>query len=214
MTIPTTEQILGGGGPAAKFEAPGDAIEGTIIHKDVNQETDYKTGEKKFYPRSGDPMWQIIATLQTNLREDSEDDGLRRVFFKSGLMRALRETLRAQKLKDIEVGGWTRVIHTGLGIPEGGGNAPKLYIVEYRSASAQVIGGPAQQAPQAETYQAPVAGYQPSLQQQAPIYQQPAPQQGVATQQAQQPTPEQVAALLSADPSGAMLRKVYPGYVG
>ena len=187
MTTPTTEQLLGGGGRSAKFEAPGDTIEGTVIAKDVNQQTDFKTGEKLYYPKSGDPMWQIIATVQTNMREDADDDGLRKIYFKSGLMKALREELKVQNLKDIEVGGWIKVIHTGLGVAEGGGNAPKLYVVDYRSKSAQVIGGPAaQQDPYASAVanvQAglggqPVPNYQQNVAQPQYAPQQAAPQQG------------------------------------
>jgi hypothetical protein len=42
-----------------------------------------KTGEPKFWP-SGDPMYQVIVTVQTQERDPSiqDDDGKRRLFIK------------------------------------------------------------------------------------------------------------------------------------
>jgi hypothetical protein len=195
MTTPPTEaQLLGGGAQAAKFAAPGDSIDGTVMSKQIKQVTKMGTNEPEFFP-SGDPKWQILATLQTTLRDDADDDGLRTVYIKSHMMGAVRSAVGQTGASELEPGGWLRVTFTNYGEAQRGLNPPKLFVAEYRRPDAQVLGV----QPQSQTYQPPVqqqaapVGYQPPPQ--------PAPQptqaytyQG-ATPQTQQPDAATLAAL-------------------
>lgn len=134
MTTPTADQFLMGGGVAsAKFERVGDAITGTVHDApEVRQQTDLSTGQPKFWD-DGRPMMQLVVTLATSLRDDPDDDGLRRIYVKGkSLTDAVREAVRKAGGKGLEVGGRLTVRYTGDGAQtKKGFNPPKLYAAEY-----------------------------------------------------------------------------------
>lgn len=139
--------LLGGGSPSAKFPAIGAIVRGTITEKPVvKQQTDMNGGLKTF--DNGDPMMQIIVTVQTDERdpEIEDDDGVRRIFVKGNMLKATREAVRAAG-KSLEVGGVFAVQYTGDGVAsQRGFTAPKLYAVAYQppaSAAETLLGAPA-----------------------------------------------------------------------
>jgi hypothetical protein len=117
--------VEGGGGiPAVKFGSrdaygrfiPADV--GTsytgILTEDLvkTQVIDFDSKEPKFW-KNGDPVMQVVATVQTDLREDDEDNGLRRIFFKSGALTAFQTEVREKKIG--RFGPGTRITITLIG---------------------------------------------------------------------------------------------------
>jgi len=151
--------LMGGGVASAKFENHGDQIAGTIDDEpQAVQQTDFTTGEPLTWP-NGDPRMQVVVTLATDLRDDSEDDGLRKVYIKGKSMTAaVRDAVRAAGAKGLERGGQLTVTYTGDGVAERRGiNPPKLYAASYAPPSAAAVNAVLEQ-PEPETAASPAAG--------------------------------------------------------
>lgn len=132
-TIDPNEVLFGGGGQSAKFETFGDTITGQITDLKATQQTDFQTGTPKTWA-NGDPMMQVVVTLQTTLRDSSiaDDDGLRKVYIKGkSLTDGTREAVRGAGAKGLEVGGTLTVTYVADGPKERGKNPAKLYKVAY-----------------------------------------------------------------------------------
>ena len=180
--------LLGGGGKSASFETIGDTITGTILSADVKQQTDIKDGSLKTWD-NGDPIMQLVVSLQTSLRDDEDDDGARAVYVKGSkkagsrsLHDAVAQAVRASGAKGLEVGGTLTVTHDGTEASKTRGyNDRKLYSAQYVAPDKV-----AQAAGFLGTEQAP-APVQP-----APVPQAPAPAPAAPTM-----TPEQQAAFIA-----------------
>jgi hypothetical protein len=134
--------LMGGGGRSAKFATIGDKIDGEITATEVTQQTDFTDGTPKTWP-DGNPMMQLVITLQTDEREDDQDDGVRRVFAKGSARKAtttigaVRAAVQAAGAKTLEVGGRLQLAYTGDGVaPKAGLNAPKEYKAKYTPPAA------------------------------------------------------------------------------
>lgn len=125
-------KLLNGGAPAWKFENYGDTHTGVITEFSAQQQTDFDDGSPKVFA-NGDPMMQIVIDVDTQQRLDAEDDGKRRVYVKSNMLKALSKACRDAGVKSIEAGGQLTVTYVGDGERSGGkkGNPPKLYAVQY-----------------------------------------------------------------------------------
>ena len=135
MTDEVNAYLQASGAQAAKFAKIGDKIGGTIQHFELREQTDFKTGEPKLFP-SGHPMQQIVVTLQTARRDDDDDDGLRRVYVKGQMEKALKKALGKQLLA---VGGQLAVRYEADGEPaKTGQHAPKQYKVRYEAPALDV----------------------------------------------------------------------------
>ena len=111
-----SQSFLAGGGPkAVKFANVGDTVSGTIIKEPtVEQQRDIDSGKPRTYD-DGNPMLQMVVTLQTDLRDDAEDDGVRRLFVRSGLRTAVQKAVQDAGVDSLDVGGELNdVTHTGL----------------------------------------------------------------------------------------------------
>ena len=53
--------LFGGGGKAAKFEAVGDTVEGTIVEAKVTQQTDMESNEPLTWA-DGSPRMQLVVS--------------------------------------------------------------------------------------------------------------------------------------------------------
>jgi hypothetical protein len=201
MTQQTAETfLLGGGGKSAKFENVGDSVTGTIASPpEVKQQTKMGTGDPLTWD-NGDPKMQLVVALQTTLREDSDDDGIRNLYVKGSkkpesqsLHAAVAGAVAAAGAKGLDIGGTLTVTYIGNGVSTTVGfNPPKKYQATYKAPDASEFLGTAQ------TPQGTVNTQTGEIQQQAA-----APAAG--------PTPEQVAAVKAAglDPAS-----VFPGYTG
>lgn len=186
--------LLGGGGSSAKFDQPGDTVAGTITSTEVREQTDIQTGKPLTWD-NGDPRMQLVVSLQTDLRDDNDDDGVRAVYVKGSkkpgsksLHDAVRAAVQSAGAKGLEVGGTLSVSYVGDEPSQTRGFSPrKLYEARYAAPDkAAQTGGflgtaPAQQAPAGGQAGDPWA----TQQQQAP-----APQPAA---QAPQPQPQQAA---------------------
>lgn len=198
--------LMGGGGRSAKFEAPGDTITGTICAEpEVKQQTDIKTGAPKFWD-NGDPQMQLVVRLQTGLREDSDDDGIRAIYVKGGfkaptMQKAVADAVRAGGAKGLAIGGTLTVTYTGNGPASGVGmNPPKYYTASYQLpvAGGDFLTPPAPAQPAAPVPPQQAAYVPPPAPAPVPAAGHPAPAAGggmVTLPDGSQVTPE-IAALL------------------
>ncbi len=121
--------LMGGGIKSAKFDNLGDTAIGTIVDEPkAVQMTKYQSTELDFWP-SGDPKMQIVVTIQTDQRDDAQDDGRRRLHIPPRMMPPVREAIQAKGAKGLAIGGRIAV-QWFAGTGQGEGN-PKQYRAEY-----------------------------------------------------------------------------------
>ncbi|MFF5784221.1 hypothetical protein ACFY8P_04530 [Streptomyces sp. NPDC012693] len=199
MTTPQQHQqapnaddfLMGGGGaPTAKFPTPGTTISGRITQKPtVEQQRDIKTGDAKFWG-DGNPMWQVVVTVQTELRDPSidGDDGRRRLFVKGAMKNVISEAVNNAGARGLEVGGTLAVTYTHDGVAKQVGmSPPKQYTATYTPAAVAALHTPDPGQAAQQQYAPPVAAPPAGLTQQqyAAAQQNPATQALLAQQQAQ-----------------------------
>ena len=64
-----------------KDSQPGATVTGTLASDpDVRQATDFQTKQPAFFLKSGKPKFEVVFDLQTDLRDDPDDDGRRSVW--------------------------------------------------------------------------------------------------------------------------------------
>lgn len=137
ITESANDLLMGGGGKTAKFPNIGDKIVGTVVSAEPTQQTDID-GKAKFWD-DGKPMMQVVITLQTDSREDDDDDGVRKLYVKGQMLKAVQEVVRPHK--GLQVGGKIAVQYTGDGeVKQRGYNAPKLYAAQYEPPVISVEG--------------------------------------------------------------------------
>lgn len=140
--------LFGGGGKAAKFEAVGDTVEGTIVEAKVTQQTDMESNEPLTWA-DGSPRMQLVVSLQTDAKTE-DDDGVRRIYAKGGtyevdsgtgtsMKQAIADAVKKAGAKSLDEGGWLKVGHTGLGKKTNRGySAPKLFRASYKAPVASI----------------------------------------------------------------------------
>lgn len=135
-TPPDVDDLLAGGSASISWkDAPvGHTVSGTVVTSETVQENDYDTGEPKFYS-DGNPAWQVVVTLQTDLREEPDDDGQRRLYLRGQMFTALRKEMARTKAK-LRPGGVLSVTfdHTEPA-KNPRHNDRKIYTVHYVSPS-------------------------------------------------------------------------------
>jgi hypothetical protein len=208
MTEPTAQDVLmGGGGRTISWadkdqmgrfitKPYGTSYEGFVMQDGANltpsQQTDYNTGALLTW-NDGKPKLQIFIPIQTQLREDPQDDGKRTLVVKqsSALQAAIRDAVERAGAKGLQQGGYLKVTLTGE-VP-GQGSPRKTFEAVYTPAAQGVVMGQGQgqaqpQQPAQPQYQQPQA---PAPQQFQGQPQQPAQPQYQAPQQAPAPQPQQ-----------------------
>lgn len=175
------DDFMGGGVPSAKFPEPGTTVSGVIIDEPrITQQRDFDSGDLKFWD-DGEPMKQLVVHVQTDLRdaEIPDDDGIRAIYIKSNLKKAVQTALTRAKAK-LAIGGTLSVTYTQDGVNKRGkGKPPKEYSAAYTApdVAGEFLAGPDEPAGQ-PAQAAPAA---------------PAP---AGAPDLSQFTPEQIAALL------------------
>lgn len=129
--------MSGDGAKSAKFPTPGTTVTGAIVREpEVAQQTEFGTGKPLFWD-DGKPRNQLVVQIQTDARDDADDDGVRSIYIKGKSMtNAVREAVKTTGAAGLEVGGVLSVTYTGDGKAERG-MPPKLYTAQYRRAAAQ-----------------------------------------------------------------------------
>lgn len=126
----TIDDLLSAGAKSVKFENPGDKVSGVITDVQVRQATEFGTGAPLTWD-DGNPREQIVVTLQTSLREDGDDDGVRSAYIK-GWGQQLKAFRAASQASGKPVKGDTfTATFTGFG-PKSpkGGFPPKEFAYE------------------------------------------------------------------------------------
>lgn len=132
---------FGGGSPALKFLDVGTSWTITVTGSSVSQQTDFDSGALLFW-EDGKPRNQLIVTgdLDEDDREDDDDDGERRMFIKSGLVKAFREAMRDAKTKPSQMkGGRLTMTYVEDGAKPKRGYPPKIYKAEFVPAAAKPL---------------------------------------------------------------------------
>jgi hypothetical protein len=174
--------LMGGGIKAFSFDTLGDTILGTILDQPkAVQMTKYQSTELAYWP-SGDPMMQVVVTVQTDLRDPSDpyDEGKRRLYIPPRMMTPVRQAILKSGAKGLQIGGQIAVRWVD-GTGKGEGN-PKVYAADYAPPAVD----PAGLIPGAAPTAAPAVAQQPVT---APaVTQQPMLQQTATPAVAMQPT--------------------------
>lgn len=179
--IPSLDQVMAGGTPSAfdKDDPINTSVNGSITSIEARQQTDFDSGQPKFFD-DGRPMMQVVIHLQTTMNDPSNlaDDGQRAIYVKGKNIGNLRAA--AQKAVGANfpaVGDGLTVTYVGDDEPKRRGyRGAKLYSFQI-TKGAGALDQAMQQAPaQAQAPSNPAASYmQP--QQQMPAQQPAAPQQ-------------------------------------
>lgn len=134
--------LMGGGVPSASFLRIGDGVQGTITEPPtLQQQRDFTSGEPKVWD-NGDPMMQMVVTLQTDQYDEKieDDDGRRRIYVKNAMKKAVADAVRKAGAKKLDVGGVLSVRYTADGVPARKGvNPPKLYAAVYTPPAANYL---------------------------------------------------------------------------
>jgi hypothetical protein len=153
------EALFGSGSGAPSFSwgrhgsPPERVAAGLIVEMDATQQRDTK-GELKFWP-SGDKMMVALVTLATDERDPAiDDDDGHRTLWVSGrnMTNAVRDAVKAARARELEIGGYLEVVHTGYGKAEKGAAEPRTFEATYRkpttnAAASAALNGP-QEAPE------------------------------------------------------------------
>lgn len=135
------ETLQGGSAPHIPFKEVGDRVKGEILAITERQDSDYDDPAKlKWWnrddgPDRGNPADRpkmiVVFTLQTEIRDSEEDDGIRTVWARgncfSAVSGAIRKVLGAKYTEKQLIGGTLKVIHDRLGEKKPRMNAPKLF---------------------------------------------------------------------------------------
>lgn len=192
MTQETTadnffDGVGGGGAPSYKFDGVNSGVRGLIVDQFLTTVTNMDNTVKTY--EDGRPIPQLNVTLKTELRNwqgvtkvptdpesqqekpASEDEGLRRVYIKFDMRRAVAVALQAAKEKSLRTGGELAIKVTGYK-ETGKGNPMPLYEARYKAPAASdgffEGGQPAQAAPAQTQAQDPWATSVQPQQQAAP----------------------------------------------
>lgn len=148
MSDDVNDFLMGGGARAFPFDNLGDAVEGDIVSMTKRQQTSLDTGKPQYWD-NGDAKMMVVVVLQTSLRKDDEDDGLRSVYLRGGNFdvasgkgtssaQAVRDAVKRAGAAGIEVGAKLKLAWTGLAPKKGGFSPAKLYSASYRQPVAMI----------------------------------------------------------------------------
>lgn len=188
------DHIMGSSSAGYSFLQINQTVTGQIITEPkVTQQRNFHDGQPAFWP-SGDPKWQTVFQVQTQLRNyegiskpdaSKPDDGVRTLFIKGKHMeKAVKDAILAAGGGFLTVGGFVQITYTGDDMESRAASKPKFFAVRYQPPAPG--SQPAQQhSPQGQPGYGtqPQQGYPTAPPQPAavPGWQQPGwnPQQGV-----------------------------------
>lgn len=123
--------MSGGGGKSFPFDNVGDYVVGFITSIAKRQQTDLTTGEPKVWG-NGEPRFMYSIGLQTELREDAFDDGLRTINVKWKSLDAIRGAVREVGASKPEIGGKLMLKYAANGPKGNYPQPPKLWEAKYK----------------------------------------------------------------------------------
>lgn len=135
----------GGGGNSFPFDKVGDKVRGKVVALEQQQQTDMESGEPDWWDKEKTrPKIMYAVTLQTALRENGDDDGLRTVYLKGSTKPETKSSLAAVRAAvkavtgsyDIAYGGDLELAFDGEEPAATRGFSPrKLYAAAYEAPS-------------------------------------------------------------------------------
>ena len=108
--------LMGGGAKSATFKSSGDSVSGVIASMEERQQTDFDSGELLEW-KDGKPRMHLVVTLLTDESVDEDDDGMRRLYVKGNLQRAIREAVLKSGSRTIKDGACLTVQYIGDDVP-------------------------------------------------------------------------------------------------
>lgn len=142
------DTMMSGGAPGFTFEKVGAAVSGVVVEVDERQDHVFGEPNKlKWWnrdpgPATGNPadrpVMIPIFTIQTDIRDSEEDDGLRSVWARGNCFSAIKAAIRGafpggKKVSDDDViGGTLKVQFHAVGEPPKKGlQPPKLFRAKF-----------------------------------------------------------------------------------
>lgn len=127
---------------ASKF---GDSITGTICAPEPFQQQQAEPNGKLKTWDDGNPMLQLVVTVQTTMHDPSieDDDGRRRFYVKGAMRNAIADAVRKAGAKGLDIGGIVTLVYTHDEPPSSPGMSPaRQFTATYQppSASADFLG--------------------------------------------------------------------------
>lgn len=111
----------------------GDTVTGTVIESEPRQTRNFDTNKLETWD-DGSPMLQLVVSIQTDLTEDAEDDGVRSVYIKwwGESRKSILKAVKASGAPDILDGGTFTASYIGDGEQlDRKKSPPKIYAYEY-----------------------------------------------------------------------------------
>lgn len=125
--------LMGSGGRTAKFPEIGAKVSGCVQDTEVKQQTDFDTGAPLFWD-DGKPRMELVVTLETDERDDDDDDGIRKLYVKGQMQQAVADAVRKAGQRGLATGGRLAVKFDGEEAPTKKGRSPKkLYVARYEA---------------------------------------------------------------------------------
>lgn len=124
--VPNADDMLfGGGAPSISLKTIGEFVEGPVVDKGVVHKTKFGTQDKEYY-KDGNPIWQLVLSIQTNLRDPERhgDDGVRRIFASPQLKVEIAKALKSANMTSLPLGARLRITFVRE-VPSAGGGSPK-----------------------------------------------------------------------------------------
>lgn len=96
------------GGKSASFTTQGVVFKGTLLEEPTEKQQTTPSGDLKWFDKEETkPRMQLVFKFQTDERDpdDPEDKGVRSLWSKPEQIKAIRESLKAQGLRRMAIGG-------------------------------------------------------------------------------------------------------------
>jgi hypothetical protein len=125
--------LMGTGGRSASFKNINDRVWGEIVHTELRQQTSFEENTPLFWD-DGKPRMQLVVTLQTDLAEDEDDDGVRKIYAKGQMLQAIRKAIVKAGEKQIRSGGRLLVQYVSDAEPKRKGmSGAKQFFAKYEA---------------------------------------------------------------------------------
>jgi hypothetical protein len=148
--MPVGLSEIGGGGKSWSPETIGDKISGVIRLVERRPQREFGTGKDLTWD-DGRPRLLTYVELETDIKEDDDDDGVRALYAKGGknfeaaqgsgtsMEVAIAEAVRAAGEKAIEEGATLAVQYTGIAKPTTRGyQGANLFRAQYKAPVSSV----------------------------------------------------------------------------
>jgi hypothetical protein len=128
-----SDALLGQRAPGVTWPEIGAKVDGKIVKVQTSVQTDIDGNVQYF--ASGEVRKQVVLTLQTKLKDNDDDDGLRTLYIKGFMPAAFRDALQKADAPGPRPGDSVKVTYSSNGEPKRKGlNPPKLFTVTYTKA--------------------------------------------------------------------------------